>query len=225
VTTAVARRFVAGASVLAAFGLSVDATRLSLADEIVIDANAILEGAWRRAPPDFDAWLGVRNDLVRAERLAPRNPAVLESLGVIHARRAADPAFLTYARDYFLRSRELRPTSPYTWANYAEAKYLLGETGPDFERALLGAARLGPWEPEVQRLVADLGLAMYKDFGPAARREITVTVASGMRRNPAEMLSIAERRGRLDLACPHLAADTVVTEARWKAACHKGKTT
>src|SRR5260221_8498775 len=99
-----ARPVAAGASVLAAIGFSIDAVRSSWADSIVIESNATLEGAaWRKVGPSLDSWLRVRNELLEASRLAPRSPAVLESLGVLHARRAASPEFLTYARDYFVR--------------------------------------------------------------------------------------------------------------------------
>ena len=219
-----ARPVAAGASVLAAIGLSVEAVRLAQSESIVAESNVALESpAWRKSLPSLDAWLQVRNALIEADRLAPGSPAVYESLGVLHARRSSSREFLIYARDYFARSLEMRPTSPYTWANYAESKYLLGETGPAFEQALVNAARLGPWEPEVQRLIVDLGLAVYGEVKPETRAAIASVVASGMRRNPLEILQISDKRGRLDIACMHVPNNRRVTDPQWTERCRKAR--
>jgi hypothetical protein len=223
---AIARLVAAGVSVLLMAWLSIEAYRLGVADEIVTQSNETMEGAaWRKSPPSLQAWLAVRNDLMQAERLAPESPAVHESLGVLHARRAASPEMLAYARDYFIAALEGRPTSPYTWANYAETKYLLGETGGGFERALVRAAEMGPWEPEVQRVVADVGLATFNEVQARTRATIERMVAFGMRRQPLEILQIAQRRGRLDVACRHVADNKHVTDLKWITLCEKGRTT
>ena len=219
-----ARPVAAGVSVLAAVGLSLEAAHLGQADTIVAESNAKLESTgWRKSPPSLDAWIEVRNELLEAERLAPGSPAVSESLGVLHARRSSSREFLIYARDYFAHSLQARPTSPYTWANYAEAKYLLGETGRPFEEALMSAARLGPWEPEVQRLIADLGLAVYHEVKPETRAVIASLVALGMRRNSLEILQISDKRGRLDVACMHVPNNRRVTDPQWIERCRKAR--
>jgi hypothetical protein len=218
------RPVAAGASVLVAIGLSVEAWRLAQAESIVAQSNTTLESVvWRKSPPPLEAWLRVRNELLEAERLAPRSPIVSESLGVLHARRSSSREFLIYARDYFARSIEMRPTSPYTWANFAETKYLLGETGFAFEQAIVNAAHLGPWEPEVQRLIADLGLAVHHEVKPETRAVIASVVALGMRRNPLEILQISENRGRLDVTCMHVANNRRVTDSRWTERCRKAR--
>lgn len=221
-----ARPVAAGASALLAAWLSIEAYRLAAGDEIVGESNLTMESAaWRRSPPSLEAWLAVRRELLRSATLAPGNPAVYESLGVLHARRAASPEMLAYARDYFVQSLALRPTSPYTWANYAEVRYLLGETGPPFERALVKAAELGPWEPEVQRLVADVGLAVIDEVQPATREAIERMVAFGMRRGPLDILQLAQKRGRLDVACRQVRDDRRVSDAKWLSLCARRSTT
>jgi predicted Zn-dependent protease len=104
----------------------------------------------------------------------------------------------------FERSLEARPGSPRTWANLAEARYLVGDTSPAFEKALVTAARLGKAEPRAQRVVADYGLAVWDEVGAATRATVEGAVAAGVRRNPLEMLQIAERRGRLSVACQYV---------------------
>lgn len=220
-----AKPIFAAAIALAAAGLSFDAYRMARADTLVGESNAILESAeWRKSPPSLPAWLAVRGDLLEAASLV-ESPAVFESLGVLHARRSASNEFMAYARDYFRRALELRPDSPYTWANYAEIKYFLGETGPDFERALERAVELGPWEREVQVVVTDIGLAMYRELQPATRAAVDRMIGFGMRRAPLDILQVAEKRGRLDLACAHVPGNKRVAEAKWIQLCDKGKTT
>src|SRR5437868_4173187 len=73
----------------------------------------------------------------------------------------------------------------------------------ELEAPLLNAALLGPSELAVQRTVADFGLAIYRDAGPRTREVVAGMLAAGMRRDPAEFMQIAQRRGRLDVACSH----------------------
>jgi predicted Zn-dependent protease len=175
--------------------------------------------------------LGSRPDLhASAERLAPMarrlkaleqfdasNPVLQEMLGLLSV-RGADAAVGEAAQRY-ARSLAMRPVSPNTWANLAEAKYLEGDTSAIFEHALVTASRLGPAEPQVQRLVAHYGLAVREEVFASTREAIDRMVAAGMRRNPLEMLQIAERRGRLDVACRHLAGVPRGPDPKWSQAC------
>jgi hypothetical protein len=103
----------------------------------------------------------------------------------------------------------LRPVSPYTWAAHAEALYRSGDTGPLFESSLARAVALGPSEPAVQRSVALYGLAVYDEINAGTRGAVERAVAAGLRRDPWEIMTIAERRGRLDVACRLLPGEPV----------------
>src|SRR5205823_2599488 len=98
------------------------------------------------------------------------------------------------------KALELRPMSPYTWANLAAVDYHLGDTGKAFRSALVRAAELGPHEPEVQATIASFGLAVWNEVDAQTQAAIERSVAAGMRREPREMLQIAQRRGRLAIA-------------------------
>ncbi|HSN22176.1 MAG TPA: hypothetical protein VLS49_15950, partial [Usitatibacter sp.] len=102
---------------------------------------------------------------------------------------------------HYAKAIAARPSSPYAWAGLAEAKYRAGDTGATFETALVRALELGPGEPEVQRTVEDLGLATWDEIAPETRRAVELAIANGLRRDPAETLQIAGRRGRLAVAC------------------------
>ena len=174
-----------------------------------------------RTSPELEAWMWVKKSLARAEALSPSDPAVPELMGVLHLTRAERPEYSELSLEPFGRALELRPSSAYTWANVAEAWYRLGQLQPPFERILLTAHGLGPSEPETQRLLVEIGSAMWDDISPEAQRAVKVALGAAMRRNPLETLLIAERRGRLDLACPFVPGDTRLEQTKWVTICEE----
>lgn len=163
-----------------------------------------------------------------AYELTPSDPAARELLGVLDVRRAVvhgSQEYLSEADVHFVSALTARPTSGYTWANYATARYAVGDTGREFEAALRRASELGPHEPEVQRDVSLYGLAVWHEVGVETRRAIDRMIANGMRRNPAQMLQIAQRRGRLDVACGHLAGIPRQTDKKWLQLCQSMEAT
>ena len=204
------RVLVVAAAAGVGIALAVTALRMGRADWLFSRSTlSMAEWSAKDARPDFESWLAVRDDLARAVQLEPRDPRALEGLGVLHAGRDAPvgndrSGFQEQARDYLRRAVAARPTSPYTWANLALVKYRLGETDEEFRNALRQAANYGPWEWEVQAIVADVGLAMLPELAPAERSLVEAMVMNGMKRNPAEMLRISQRRGSLSLACSML---------------------
>jgi len=202
--------------------LSVFAARWGTAETLSLAAMREIN-TWTASglSPGIDTWLWVKADLQRAERWAPADPKPAELLGVLHLQRAGRAEFSELALEHFRRALELRPTSPYTWANIAEARYRLGMTQPPFEAILVLTQRLGPSEPETQRLLAELGLAMWDEVGPEARAAVKAAVDAGMRRNPLEILQISERRGKLALACAHVSGDKRLQGTKWSETCSR----
>lgn len=213
-------RFAVMAPAVAALGwLTSVAIHAGAADALVYDASREM-GTWAasHAQPGVQTWTWVHEELERAAAAIPRSPTVHELLGDLDA-HAEGAEYRQEALVHFMKALELRPSSPYTWADIAELKYRIGDTGHDFEAALVRGAELGPAEPEVQQTVAFLGLAVWDEVAPATRTAIERMVAAGMRRDPEEMLRIAQRRGRLDVACRHLAGLPRQIELKWSSQC------
>jgi hypothetical protein len=145
-----------------------------------------------------------RDDLTRAVAYVPADPFARETLALVTTLNSNEQSDFEEAQRNLVAAIEARPGSPYTWANLALVKYRLGDTGPAFEKALVNAANLGPYEPEVQQIVSNLGLAVYDEVQPATRAAVERMVAAGMKRNASEILQISARRGRLGVACRHL---------------------
>ena len=115
--------------------------------------------------------------------------------------------------------------SPYTWASFAAVEYRLGDTGNNFRTALIRSSELGPQEPEVEATVADLGLAVWNEADSELKTAIESSVAAGMRRQPRQMLQIAERRGRLAVACRHALGSPRQTDTKWLQLCQSTEAT
>jgi len=204
------RWLLACGAILALAALTVTALRWGMADAELSQASREM-ARWEadRALPGRDSWLDVRSTLLEAQRRETGNPTLQETLARLHAQRhdGNDGAevFQERALEYFQRAAVQRPTSPYTWASIALTRYRLGLIDAELQRALANATLLGPWEPEVQFIVADIGIALWDELPDVKRNEVLETVVKGMKRYPDNMLRIAEKRGRLGLICQSVA--------------------
>ena len=226
----VARAAIRAALVVPALGflawISADALRIGRADTVVYDAAREM-AAWSAsgAQPGAQTVAWVTADLERAGRESPEDPNIEEMLGSLATRRIDRPEFLDEALVHLRRAVVLRPTSPYTWAAIVEALYRKGDTGRTFEGALRRAAELGPAEPEVQRTVADFGLAVWADEAPETQQAVEAMVTAAMRRDAPGTLQIADRRGRLAIACRHLADAPRRVDSEWYLLCRSREAT
>lgn len=149
--------------------------------------------------------------LLRAQKIDPDNPATAEHLGgayTIDVQDASQPGtkrVLTRqwdkAFEQYSRAVALRPTSPYSWANRAWTKYYLGQYDRDLYVALQNAINLGPWEPEVQFVVVDLGFALWDEMPIDLRPQVLTLAQNGQRRYGAQIVAIAQKRGHLADVC------------------------
>jgi hypothetical protein len=204
---------IAAGLALCLLAMAVVALRWGRADAMHREAEREM-ARWQhdRSMPGLAEWLETRDALAQALRLDPRNPAIAESNGLLHSQRVQEGSgsgvFQEEALGFFEEAAVRRPTSPYTWANIALTRYRLGRTDAKFMAALSQAQRLGPWEPEVQLIAADFGLAMWDEMDAAGRAELKATLARGAKRQGAQVVQLAEKRGRLGLVCeiPELAA-------------------
>jgi hypothetical protein len=200
------RWLLACCAILALAALTVTALRWGMADAELSQASREM-ARWEAdgALPDMDSWLEVRSTLLAAQRHETGSPTLEEALARLHAQRyqgnAGAEVFQQQALEDFQRAAVQRPASPYTWASIALARYRLGLTDAPLQRALANATLLGPWEPEVQFIVADIGFALWDELPDAQRKEVLETAVRGMKRNPDNMLRIAAKRARLELVC------------------------
>ena len=214
-----ARGSIAFAACAALACACVFAAELGMVDDLAWDATQVTKDPVAVAGADLHAF---------AARLRAMDasgvPAIDELLGVSAIRRGA-PESLAEAGVHLRRALALRPVSPYTWSDLAMQQYRSGDTGPEFQTALGFAARLGPNEPPVQGVLADYGLAVLDELPQANRLAVESAVASGMRRAPGYFLQVAQRRGRLDVACRHFERPPRQVDSKWDQICQSMEAT
>lgn len=202
---------IVGAAVLAALtALSALAVPRGLADLRAFEARSLIQG-WelnRRTPSTAD-WTRARARLGEARALDPGQPEYAEESGRLYLARAlrlppGEELATDYARqglEYHRQAVRLRPSASQSWANIALLKARLPETDAEFEAALRNAALLGPWEPDVQLVVAEAGFMQWTHLTPAARAAVRDTAARALRWQDAQIFTLARRTGRLDVLC------------------------
>jgi len=213
-----ARGFVAVPVLLTLAWAVLAANRLGASDSAVYGAGKEM-ATWTASgtPPGQETVGWIRADLEQAVSRDPENASLHEMLGQLALFTRGDGSTDQSIASFTEALRE-RPSSPYTWASLVRAFYSRGDTGARFEQAIQRAAETGPWEPMVQRTIADYGLAVWDDVSPSTRQEIERLVANGMARDAAEILQISLRRGRLGVACGHLGQSTR-TDPKWTQLC------
>jgi hypothetical protein len=198
-----------GAAALLLLAMHATALR-GLADLAYYPARSTLD-AWSRqgAAPTPAQWVAARDALAKARRLEPDNPLFVEETGRLYEKRVADvdPAqpvarsYLEPALAEFRLATRMRPASPFAWINVALVKFRLGALDGEFHAAVENAARLGPWEPGVQRTLADIGFAGWGALPEPARSAIAGAIERGLQSQPKEIERLAKIENRAVVFC------------------------
>jgi hypothetical protein len=168
---------------------------------------------WRdkRHQMDHDQWDTIRSRINHALQYTPDNPELLSGLGLAHEAEyifypATEPAASMArmeARTYYQRAIHLRPSWPYDRMNFTLVKYNLNEVEQEIYKLITQTIELGPWEPWVQQIVAELGLRNWNRLQDEFRELVKETVNNGIRHsdNTKWMLNLLARHNMPALAC------------------------
>lgn len=164
-----------------------------------------------RAVQSEAQWQRAVDALREALRLAPQDPALWESLGFAYdigsrnfvptGGRGGWSVYTEFALVHFRQAAALRPTSPYSWAGVAVMKYRLDQLDEEFRQAFSSAMRLGPWEPGLQLITADIGLALWDRLDPPLRDEVRENWRRTAVRQADQLAKLALTRGRVGVLC------------------------
>jgi hypothetical protein len=199
----------AGTLILVLGFLAVKAGKEGLSNFFVQSAHLEIE-RWSQPGQRLrgDEGMRVMQYLTKSLHYSPNNPWSLEEMGTFQLRgmSAATDARLAVAAARsanvdFRMALMQRPTSPFTWANFALSKLYLDEQDDELFQALGRAEELGPWEPEVQQTVAFVGLAVWNRLNPAQQAMVVRAMQRGAQRNPGNIAEIAKTFDRIDLFC------------------------
>lgn len=152
------------------------------------------------APPDPSDLNAVLRALDVAQLLSPGNPDHYQDLARLELVRSGMPgmtdaeriALLRQALDPIRQAIALRPASSYSWAILLRLKDELGEYDAEFCRSLERTVTLGPWEPALQLVVADVGWSAWAELPGVEREMVRENLVRGMKRQAEAMLAIAQ---------------------------------
>lgn len=150
--------------------------------------------------PDAAALESIARALNVARKIAPDNPDYLEYLVLLTSVRADMPGINDAEKNAQLaqglllirQAIALRPASSYSWATLLLLKRAHGEYDAEFRHALERAVTLGPWEPYVQRVVADAGMSAWAALPRAEQEMVRENIVRGMKWQSAAMLPILQ---------------------------------
>lgn len=186
----------------------------ALADIVAQEPRYEIE-RWRAGKVVLD---GKRMDAIQAELykardLDPGNPYLLDDLGRLYAARVergqpydmAVRDIRQQSLDWFRQSLLKRPTSGHAWINVALTKFHLGEIDSEFSQALQQAMRRGPWDPKIQLIAIELGLASWQAQSPEIQQSVKQAIRAQSQwqlvKQKAQLMALLKRYKRLDLTC------------------------
>lgn len=177
----------------------ISAVRIGVADLVSGYAGSELQ-AWSSSAirPDASAVDNLSRALGMAGLIAPENPDHHEHLARLALVRSGMPGIsesernlhLGYGLEHIRKAIDLRPVSPYSWVIMLQLKRQRAEYDPEFFHGLERAVTLGPWEPAVQLILADVGLSAWAALPSAEQEMVKANFARGVKRQAKQIISI-----------------------------------
>jgi hypothetical protein len=158
-----------------------------------------------------DQWQAIRVRINHALQYTPYNPELLRNLGLAHeAEYILYPSTNPSARmarleaeKYYQQAILLRPSWPYDRIDFVLVKYRLGENDQNIYKLMRQATDLGPWEPRVQLVIAEIGLHHWESLPDEIREMVEETIHNSILHvdNTRDMLKLVRRYNMTNLVC------------------------
>lgn len=120
------------------------------------------------------------------------------------------------AVEYMRQAVNLRPSWPYAWAQFALIKYRLFGLDKEVSLALGKASALGPWEPSVQQIVAEVSFSCWKNLDQALRENILNQFEHA---SPAEFSKVFNIAMKYNITAP--LCQKIINKPTWAKLCSK----
>lgn len=185
-----------------------------LADVIALEPRYQIE-RWRATKfvPDNGQRDEIQSELNKALDLDPHSPRLLDDMGRFHATAAErgksfDPEVIRIrqqALGWYGQLLQQQPTSGHAWVNFALTKHRLGEIDSGLSLALQQALHRAPWDPKIQLLVIEIGLASWQaqsaDMQQILRQAIRTQGQWQFVKQKPALEALLKRYRRPELAC------------------------
>lgn len=194
--------------------LVVDVAAKGVADAYGKLAHIGLAALERSGPGRMEAYAGALDLAQRALRMDPGNPHLAQLMAVTRMRSVAREdaaalwtrAALTQAVEDLRAAQAARPGWPYGAALLAAGKFRLGQEDAELSRALTVARHQGGAEPQVLRLVAEIGLRAWENLDPPATAATTAALVRLARTDPTHADALLRTTRRAAVGCAALGA-------------------
>jgi hypothetical protein len=120
--------------------------------------------------------------------------------------------YLSLALGNYRKAAELRPAWPYSWSQISLVKYRMGEIDQELQQAIENATNTGPWDPDVQQIIAEVGLSAWQELDYSMREIIVRNIDRGITMQPILMLNILKKYGHLKMVCYQKKKSPVITK-------------
>lgn len=143
---------------------------------VLFEQSQIYQEAWTELPETLSVenWRTAGQDLFSALTLNPGNSEYLHQYGLLldSERRLTGELLTREQRQQILANAiethrlgiRQQPSNPFGWAYFARAKALAGEHDGAFDLALQRINNLGPWEKDIQLMLAGIAQFYWDDF-------------------------------------------------------------
>lgn len=155
--------------------------RAAWSDAITLRTRHKIE-QWQtsRYRPSIEEWREARDTLLDGLRHSPDDAKLSEHLGYLYGMRAEQARrlpelyhpLLAQASIYYVEALRLRPMSPHIWANIALAGHLMGDRDQLVWQAFDRAMAYGANEPQVQMILAEIGLSRWSTLDETHRQSL-----------------------------------------------------
>ena len=141
---------------------------------------------WKKGEfePTQNDWLSYRSNLEQALCLNPTNAELHRHLGLVI--QAPYTSFQLGHKEalearknalkYYREAISLRPTWPYHYSDLALVKFRLLEIDEEFYDAMYASMEFGPWEPDIQRVIAEIGMVLWNILEAKERQFVLDTI-------------------------------------------------
>lgn len=202
--------------------LTTIACRWLIADIYYYQARAYID-SWNFSRPITQReWEIVNNALNVALNLSPDQPIYREAMSELLYYKSLFAAHdKTQAADLQKQAVEqirkavyLRPSWPPIWARLALIKFRTEDFDAELALALERAMALGPWEPAIQMIVAEVGLSSWTKLEPKLQAKVLDFIARTKSPQAGLIVEIAKKNDLLDVVCQR-----VKNLPDWKPSC------
>lgn len=156
-------------------------------------------------------WRWVQTSLEKSLSYDERNPDLLHELGEVYDGEVAfypmgyagADDLRNKARQQYLQALAVRPVWPHDWVALTLVKYRLNQVDAGFHHALHQSLTLGPWEPSVKYVIADIGLHHWDGFDNDMRQLVKEVIHDGVQDpdSATAMLNLVRRYDMPELVC------------------------